>query len=512
MKRIIAFAAVLMLTIGCENIDFDDPTTLTNREASEVIKDLAYKLSKSAVQNVFNQTTAGIGMSLPIYADQITSTSNANGRRYFSEEPRISLVNNASHRMHFTLDGLYSGFYQANLDATIAIDIIENQGKKIYDNSGTDRTQDCLVAAYFTKGVSQGYLGVIFDRGIIVDETTSSQRDFPDSYTKLVDNGITHLNKSIELASNHAELNFDFLQGIIIEKATFIQLANSLAARILSSLPRDKQEAAALGAPHWQKVLDYANKGLDKDYIIPTVSGGYFSGVLNGALTRNSGGVANADWVDIKIPYLADKTGTSANFHTYPNIPGQIVSDDQRFYEYFAFSKSLGSGQFPDRGPGIVSNYMRKRWYNPANTLDTPGALNPYFLAEEIRLLKAEAKLWLKDNAGAAAELNNASSARKSKGKLLTDIATDDASLIKALHYEYAIEIDLAGGIIVPFTFMRRHNLLIGGTPTELPVPQAQLELIKKEVYTFGGKENFGQKGIHSEIGTALNEGWKASQ
>ena len=50
----------------------------------------------------------------------------------------------------------------------------------------------------------------------------------------------------------------------------------------------------------------------------------------------------------------------------------------------------------------------------------------------------------------------------------------------------------------VPFTFMRRNNLLMGGTPrTEYPATtQLQLELTKNVVYTFGGKAFFGEKEV----------------
>ena len=73
-------------------------------------------------------------------------------------------------------------------------------------------------------------------------------------------------------------------------------------------------------------------------------------------------------------------------------------------------------------------------------------------------------------------------------------------------------EIDAAGGVTVPFTFMRRNDLLIGGTPTEYPIPQKQLELIGEDLYTFGGKEYIGERGIFGEVATAFDKGWKASE
>jgi len=133
-----------------------------------------------------------------------------------------------------------------------------------------------------------------------------------------------------------------------------------------------------------------------------------------------------------------------------------------------------------------------------------------YFLAEEIRLLRAESKFWLKDYNGAADELNTGESARKANG-LLHDIQATPDSLGDALHYEYAIEIDGAGGTFVPFTFMRRNDLLQDGTPTQFPIPQVQLELVGLDTYTFGGKDYFGEKGIYGECATAVNNGWKLS-
>ncbi len=42
---------------------------------------------------------------------------------------------------------------------------------------------------------------------------------------------------------------------------------------------------------------------------------------------------------------------------------------------------------------------------------------------------------------------------------------------------------------------MRRNDLLQGGTPTQYPNPDAQMQVIQKNTYTFGGKEYFGEKG-----------------
>lgn len=508
-KHIILLVTSACVTLtSCENTDFDDPSTLTNEEAVSKIKSFSYSLVTGSVQTAFLTTTSTAGVHFSLLADQTTNTNGNANWWYYAQEPRMRIINSNSERSYnASLNVLYSNFYQANLDATKVIDIIENQGDKAYDDAGADRTNDCLVGAYYAKGIAQGYLGNIYDRGVIVDDVNQTEKIYSNSYKELTENGVRHIEKAIQLAEASSSFHFDFLQGIVINKDDFLKLANSMAARILSSIPRDKAEAIALGSSHWQKVLAFAEKGFAEDFTIQTTSGGYYNQLLNTLIYK---GNVNRP-VDIKVAYLADKTHTYPNFYpTDDTILDPIESDDDRFYLYFSYTPSFGI-LMASRGRGLFCNYIRERWSNSQNSLAEVGSINPYFLAEEVRLLKTEAKLFLNDLAGAVALLNDPGSSRKSKGHL-EDVAASETAIREAIHYEYAIEIDGAGGATVPFAFMRRNDLLIGGTPTEYPIPQKQLELIGEDLYTFGGKEYMGEKGIFGELATALDNGWKPSE
>lgn len=509
MKRYTYLLVAALALTACKRTDFDNPTTLTNQEATDQIKDLGLKLTTSSVQTAFLTSTSSAGTHFSLLADQTTNTNGNSSWWDFANEPRLRLNNNSSYRGATTWNTFYNSFYQANLDATLALDIIENQKKKITDNTGKDRTSDCQIATYYAKGISQGYLGVIFDRGIIVDNANLTTKGFPNSYKELIDNGLKLIDKSIALATASSSLNFNFLSGVTISKADFIKLANSMAARILASRARSKAEAAALGDEFWNRVYAYAQNGITSDFTITTTTGGYYNQLLSGLVQRNSDGSGYLP-PDQKLAWLADNSGTQPKFYPSTGILPTVTTNDQRFYRYFGYTTSFGIF-IESRGRGLFTNYYRIRWYNAANTLNTSGAVNPYFLAEEIRLLKAEARFWLKDYAGAAAFLNDGTAARKALGKL-PDVATTEVALRNTLHYEYAIEIDGAGGAFVPFTFMRRNDLLIGGTPTEYPVPQLQLDLVGIPVYTFGGKAYFNEKGSFGETATADNVGWKASE
>lgn len=509
MNKIIYITFIIFTLFACESINFDDPSSLTNEEAAQKIKSLGYVLTRSSVQTVFKTSTNDAGGShFSIWADQSTNTNGSQSWWDFAYEPRLRMNNNSSYRGNSAVRQIYSNYYQANLDATKVIDLIENQEITVYDDDGNDRTSDCLVGAYYAKGISQGSLGVIFDRGIIVDDVSLTTRTLPHSYKDLIESGIKHLDKALVLIEETPNLNFDFLTGVIISRDNLIELTNSFAARILSSEARSNSEAGGLSSEYWTKVLDYASKGLTDDLFIKTVSGGYYNNLVD-VLERPYGGASYVP-VDIKIPYLADKNKSTPTSYPKDNsvILPPIETDDERFYEYFTYTTNFGI-LMEARGRDLFSNYIRSRWMYPErSTLNVEGASNPYFLAEEVRLLRAEAKVWLKDYDAAASELNDSASKRKSKGKL-PDVSSDLNSLIDALHYEYAIEIDAAGGTFTPFTFMRRHDLLQGGTPTQFPVPQIQLELIGIETYTFGGDAFQGELGIYDEIATAKGNGWK---
>ena len=514
MKTKFIFSLLLVVGItSCKKLDFDDPTRLTNTEAATQITDLGLKLANSSVQRaLFNTTESYAGVAMAGLADQVSMTNRFQEWWDFCEEPRKRISNSNSYGGYENWNYIYGQLYQANLDATTVIDIAVVQNKPVKTTAGVDRTADAITAAYFAKGLAQGHLGVMFDRGIIVDQVGLSTRDYPASYKQMIENGVANLDKAIAAANANASFTFDFIQANPLTKAQFIAICNSYAARFLASIPRSKAEATALGTTFWNRVYTYANAGVTTDFTTTYVTGGVFNEAMSQCLVRGSANQAGYAPVDIKVAQLADNTGTYPNYYpAAPAILNPITTSDARFTQYFEYTTNFLYLR-ADRNRGLFSNYIRKRWWDTANTLALAGKVSPWVLAEEMRFLKAEAKLWTGDAAAAAALLNDASARRKSVG-LLPNIAATEADVRKALHYEYAIELDLAAGNANPFAFMRRNDLLIGGTPTQFPVPAGQLDLLLQPNYTFGGKLNAGELGKYGEVATApLTGGWKASQ
>lgn len=517
MKKLLFISISWLLLASCEKMQFDDPGTYTLEEASDstITPDYYFKLAAGNFQSaLFNINDAYyFGTGLASLADQTTVTNRVQEWWDFAKEPRISLNNTQSYTgvSHFSY--AYDVFYKANLNANIIIEGLAS-GKKGVDAQGRDRTQEIYAIAYFIKAISQGYLGMLYDRGVVADQNLALAGPIalPDSYKQLIESSAGYFDKAITAANAAGSITLaDFYPGVVADKARFVQFTNSMAARVLASLPRDKAEAAALGATFWNKVLAYANAGLSSDFISSFVTGGYYNYHVHYALTEAGGGPYLP--ADIKVAYMADKTGTYPNSYPLDEsvVLAPVQTDDARFVKYFKYVTNFGYLRV-DRGRNLFSNYKHNRWSqggsNP-NTTRILGYPNPVFLLEELRLLRSEAKMWLGDMTGAAAELNAASADRIAIGKLPA-IAATEAAVRATLHYEYAISIDLAGGAANPWTFMRRNNLLQKGTPTELPVPEQQLLLTGDQIYTFGGFGAAGAKGMWGEVTAATGDGaWR---
>ncbi|WP_437918013.1 hypothetical protein [Sphingobacterium sp. LRF_L2] len=515
--RLVALLILGMTFIcSCEKLQFDDASTFTLEEALEITPDYYFKLTSSAFttammwSNDAVSSTTGFGL----LADQITTHNTSYRWIDFNLEPRTQLNTSDSYGGTAVMYAPYQYFYQANLDATKVIGGLD-AGNVGIDDEGTDRTNEIYAVAHLIKGISQGFLGSTYDRGIIVDQDrgVETAQTYPNSYKELIENAVMHLDQAIHYADLAPSILLqDFNTGIVADKPQFIRYANSLAARFLASIPRDKNESQTLGKAFWNRVLQYAQKGLVEDFTTaPYAGAGTFYNYSTYYLSFLVSGLPYLP-ADHKLAYLADRTGTYPD--EYPSgstVLSPVETNDSRFNKYFKYYAGFGGYLQANLGRQMFSNYGRIRYGDGANDA-LYNKRQIIMLVEELRLLRAESLFWSGDLVNAAAELNATSAARIAKGNL-SPVPATEAALRYALHYEYAIEIDIAGGNLGPFAFMRRHNLLQPGTPTQFPITQNQLLLTNVTPYSFGGIENAGQKGIWGETATAgLDWGWKGTK
>ena len=200
------------------------------------------------------------------------------------------------------------------------------------------------------------------------------------------------------------------------------------------------------------------------------------------AIHRNGG--ASGNWCPMMSPDLRVGDGT-------------VGPDDDDSWATRAATANAGtdfacSGVAifpPARGQYHQSNLQHVRYNNLAyNGENLPGfdgsGQDPFYTRQMNDLLWAEGLIRSGGNLGTAATLiNNSRVTRGGLSPLSGGESVD--SLLAALQYEQ--EIEFMGQGPTPFFNRRRIDGLISGTPRHMPVPAKELEVLVREIYTFGG-------------------------
>ena len=110
---------------------------------------------------------------------------------------------------------------------------------------------------------------------------------------------------------------------------------------------------------------------------------------------------------------------------------------------------------------------------------------DPFYTRQMNDLLWAEGLIRSGGNKALAAAEDQQQPRRPRRVPALTSRETSTAELLAALHYEQ--EIEFMGQGPTPFFNRRRIDGLQTGTPRHMPVPAKEMDVLVREVYTFGG-------------------------
>ena len=521
-----------------------------NEPTKEVVEGNAENQTKLLAGGFYDLTTSIVsqhGVNINMLADQNTSTNNFNAYWDYAEEPRRRLNNTPGSNNPSVFSSFFGGFNSSVATANIFINNIVNEGQTISDPSGQDVTNDILAQAYFLRGLAYGYIGLIYDQGYLIDENFVIGEDEASfvPYGDLIAAAKTDLDQAISLASGSSTFTFNSMPNPADSWSAdeFVDIANSFTARILAGQARTAAERDQLD---WNAILDYAEKGIGGPEALSSL------GVFKNQNIGSSGEFANylADWSnflvagslfpdengegqgngynpsDVKVIHLMDPdypveypanlaTGSEAGL-----APSD--SDDPRL-GYFVYTTNPGFLN-PARNATLYSNYFSLRnfadsdWWPAENSVIL-------FTDTENALLLAEAQLMTNDPGSAAATINATPSgtgettlgfsfpaerlgyiedATLSGGYTLAGTESI-AEFQWALLREYSVEIHLLGGTSPQWFLMRRHDMLLEGTATMLPVPGSELELRGLDNYTFGGPSFAGEVGTASGANTWKN-------
>jgi hypothetical protein len=503
MKSIIKLTALFLVLslVGCKNLD----TTNENNPDREAVlstgDDLIAVLEAGYVawwQGVHGEHPA-IGLS--VAADAYGMSWGNFGAQRMGEEPRVEYNNRANEEKDYAqiANDPWIGCLSAVSSANDVLRALE-QGVSI-DNDGP-QNQTIQAAAHLLRGLSWGYLALIFDQAIIVSENTDLEGELTFSaYPEIIPLAVAELEEAISLAET-IDINFihEYFNGVTLSSVQFSELCHAYAARFLVQWPRTETEKAQVD---WTAALMHAEAGLTFNFA-PEADGNFWQSYHQYVFAETGQGPFWAR-VDQRIIAALDP-GQPAR---YPEVEAlgeaplanpMATSTDKRLETDFTF---FANQSFPaDRGEWHFSHYKHNRNISDpdfAGDGSTTGPM-PVFLASDNDLLKAEALVELNRIQDAIAILNTGP--RSTRGELpALSMGTVEKDVRLAIQYERAIE--LLGTAPMGLWFDRRRtgarqeynavDALGGlqmGTPAQLPVPATELRIHGMEPYNFGGEKD----------------------
>ena len=374
-------------------------------------------------------------------------------------------------------------------------------GKIVVNNAADTKRAEAI--AELMLGASLSYIALNYDKGYIVDETVDVTTLAYSNRKQMRDAAIAKLQSAATIAkANSFSTLAAWTGGRSYTSAQIVQIANTLSAITLAYYPRNAAENTAV---NWPQVLTYTTAGLSSgapfDFVyvgdgcvsfcheILTWFDAFDTGRVHTRVANLLDPVTQATpWplTGNPIPNSSDKrlgdgsfgdASIVAGFGTNPKTANAGTD--------FVYSRDVIFR--PSRGSYHQSNIGHIR-YDLSGVQDPGGIYGgfgpaPVISATQNDLLKAEASLRGGDLATAVTLINKT---RVGRGGLAPAAAGDGvAGLTTKLGYEN--EIELLGLGAATYYWRRRNDLLLAGTPHEMPVPAKELGVKKEALYTWGG-------------------------
>ncbi len=480
-------ASLLLLFFSCSK-EIDNVKNLNNPDTQQVLSagsDLNAVVG-GGYTTWWQANNRDTYAALAVAADHGTASWGNYGMRSLSWEPRNPILNAASWADANVVEQPWQGNYASISSANDVIGAISNDGIEWIEDS-VDRTPQVEASAYFLRGLAYGYLGLLFEKGFIVDENTDLSQKLPFvTYQELIAQSLTDMDAAIAIAnSNDFTITDNFINGITPTSEELIKICNSFKARFIVQSARNLDETNAID---WNTIKTLTENGITQDFG-PTGDNGviWWSNVFVFSESPNGFGTFGGR-LDMRVVNLLDPSQPEF----YPATSGEVLDNP----EMTTADARVGDGKdfefrpsivfFPARGQFHFSHYISMRYQNDDNFSDGADSKQlKSFMLEDNRLLLAEAQARLNELDNAIVTVNESS--RVTRGNLSPlQGSASQTEIMDAIFYERYVEL-FNSGCGTGFFDRRRTNQLQVGTFRHFPVPATELEVIEEELYTLGG-------------------------
>lgn len=382
--------------------------------------------------------------------------------------------------------------------------------------NGEDYTQRARAHCYIVQALLYGNIALLYDKAYLFtqehDYDTFDFKGNTKGYQEVMAYALKKLDEAIAIIeADPTDKDLDWVVADTrFDKASLLKFANSMAARFMACLPRTQAENAMVD---WNKVKEYAEKGLTSDLEVEYMSG-WRGRVMTRDVGQNCYGFYRGEWSRVSqwlinrmapgdpnavypIPAIEgtedykDWPAVTTQIETSPDVWEPVPGVDQRIDKYFEY-KSMRNWNpsnnvfLEGRGTFMLTQYAYTRFNN---IVDASSGKIPHFMKIENDLYIAEALIRTGGDRTTIAEIINRS--RVDIGGLDPALATDSYDeLEKKLFHERYVECDLVWPHLGFFDKRRGIDQMIPGTVRHFPIPGPELLMNGQALYTFGGIGN----------------------
>lgn len=498
--KFLGVLGVMALAAACADLDVVNPNDADRDRALTSPGDIEALISGSfRTYWLSTHHSSSSAMPLSVSADEHTSSAANFAMLDFYTEPRLPINNSPTYSNATNISFTWTYSYRAVSSVNEGLRAIK--GGVNLGNNGSDNIR-AQAFGRFVQGLAHGTVARLYDRGVVVDETTDLKAgNLPlVPYTEVRDAALKFLDEAISLSEkNTFTLPGTWINGNPLTSKQLAQLAHSYKARIRAQTARTAAERQAV---NWDAVIADVDAGLQADFNV------LMDDVLWWDDLKTYTNYPGWGWWDLRFAGMADTTGAYQKWMATPvasRQPFLLASPDKRFPKAAATSGADSKGTMvqytssiggnPTRGTYNWSNYRDFRYLDYISEWDIPV---PELTATEMRMLKAEGLYRKGDRAGAANLINVT---RVAKGGLPPATATGIPNtagcvpkladgtcgdLLEALKWEKRVEVWSV--TLGDWHFdSRGWGDLVAGSPLHFPVPGAELEIFGEVPYTFGG-------------------------
>lgn len=523
MTRIVRWAGVIGVaaSLGCKSLDVENPNAPDAKRAFADPSAVAGLVTGAFKGWWDTRSEFNSSLLLNHMADGYTSSWNNFNIRYYTSEGnecpvRCGWDNNPSSAFRFQIETFWYGYYAALSNANDVLTAIRKNNVVITDAATTKMLE---AAAVLLQGMVFAQIALDYDQGFIVTEATDLSTPAAvaavqfSTRAQMRDAAVTKLGEAATLfgavSGNMPKDWFGKVNQPTYTAADMARWARTMQAEALAYYPRT---AAENGQVNWGQVATFASQGVSggsQDIGFYHDATDFYDGV------KQWGNDITTVRVDNRVARLitdGPQGEAKRSKDPWPDPNGNPQPN--------AFDKRVGNGTWGpdddflgvgtiawDGGEGTDFAYAAKAIFRPArgqyhqsnlghirfSALAYPGYGLPTddgkgFAGQYPRtmndLLWAEALLRSGGSAAQAATLINKTRVTRGGLSALTG-SEGQAALLSALQYEQDIE--LIGYGANNFYNRRRIDGLKTGTPRHMPVPAKELQVLQKELYTFGG-------------------------